>query len=79
MKKNKGINNTGTENYGGAVVTASGLLFIATTKDGKFRVFDKKQGKSCGKQCFLLLDLLHLQLIKLMENSPLLLLAKVRN
>jgi len=41
----KGINNTGTENYGGAVVTASGLLFIAATKDGKFRVFDKKTGK----------------------------------
>jgi quinoprotein glucose dehydrogenase len=43
--KAKGINNTGTENYGGAVVTASGLLFIAATKDGKFRVFDKKTGK----------------------------------
>ena len=37
--------NTGTENYGGAVVTASGLLFIAATKDGQFRVFDKKTGK----------------------------------
>ena len=43
--KAKGINNTGTENYGGAVVTASGLLFIAATKDGKFRAFDKKTGK----------------------------------
>jgi quinoprotein glucose dehydrogenase len=43
--KAKGINNTGTENYGGAVVTASGLLFIAATKDRKFRVFDKKTGK----------------------------------
>ena len=43
--KAKGINNTGTENYGGAVVTESGLLFIAATKDGKFRVFDKKTGK----------------------------------
>ena len=37
--------NTGTENYGGPVVTASGLLFIAATKDGKFRAFDKKTGK----------------------------------
>ena len=37
--------NTGTENYGGAVVTASGLLFIAATKDEKFRVFDTKTGK----------------------------------
>ena len=43
--KAKGINNTGTENYGGAVVTASGILFIAATKDGKFRAFDKKTGK----------------------------------
>lgn len=41
----KGIKNTGTENYGGPVVTASGLLFIAATKDGMFRVFDKTNGK----------------------------------
>jgi quinoprotein glucose dehydrogenase len=41
----KGIRNTGVENYGGPVVTASGLLFIAATKDGKFRAFDKKTGK----------------------------------
>lgn len=40
----KGIKNTGTENYGGPVVTASGLLFIAATKDGMFRVFDKTNG-----------------------------------
>ncbi|MBL7814842.1 MAG: PQQ-binding-like beta-propeller repeat protein [Saprospiraceae bacterium] len=39
------VKGTGTENYGGAVVTASGLLFIAATKDGQFRVFDKKTGK----------------------------------
>ncbi len=43
--KGKGITNTGTENYGGPVITASGLLFIAATKDGMFRVFDKKTGK----------------------------------
>ncbi len=36
---------TGTENYGGPVVTAGGLLFIAATPDGKFRAFDKKTGK----------------------------------
>ncbi|WP_439581439.1 outer membrane protein assembly factor BamB family protein [Dyadobacter bucti] len=41
----KGVPATGTENYGGPVVTASGLLFIAATKDGKFRVFDKDNGK----------------------------------
>lgn len=43
--KAKGVPTTGTENYGGPVVTASGLLFIAATKDGKFRAFDKKTGK----------------------------------
>ncbi|HEV7379180.1 MAG TPA: PQQ-binding-like beta-propeller repeat protein, partial [Dyadobacter sp.] len=43
--KSKGVHNTGIENYGGPVVTASGLLFIAATKDGKFRAFDKNTGK----------------------------------
>lgn len=43
--KEKGIDNTGTENYGGPVITASGLLFIAATKDGMFRSFEKKTGK----------------------------------
>lgn len=42
--KAEGQPPTGTENYGGPVVTASGLLFIAATKDGKFRAFDKKTG-----------------------------------
>jgi quinoprotein glucose dehydrogenase len=41
----RGIPPTGTENYGGPVVTAGGLLFIAATKDEKFRAFDKKSGK----------------------------------
>lgn len=40
----RGIAPTGTENYGGPVVTGSGLIFIAATKDGKFRAFDKKTG-----------------------------------
>ena len=35
---------TGTENYGAAVVTAGGLLFIAATTDGKFRAFNKYNG-----------------------------------
>ena len=39
------VKGTGTENYGGPVVTASGLLFIAATKDGKFRAFHKKTGQ----------------------------------
>ena len=41
----KGIPPTGTENYGGPVVTAGGVLFIAATKDGMFRAFDKRTGK----------------------------------
>jgi quinoprotein glucose dehydrogenase len=41
-----GLANTGSENYGGPVVTASGLLFIgATVYDDKFRAFDAKTGK----------------------------------
>lgn len=41
----KGIPITGTESYGGPIVTASGLIFIAGTKDEKIRAFDKKTGK----------------------------------
>jgi quinoprotein glucose dehydrogenase len=41
----KGQKNTGTENYGGPVVTAGGLVFIgATNFDKKFRAFDKTTG-----------------------------------
>jgi quinoprotein glucose dehydrogenase len=35
---------TGIENYGGSIVTGGGLLFIAATKDGKFRAFNKRDG-----------------------------------
>lgn len=42
--KAKGI-HSGTENYGGSAVTAGGLLFIAATKDEKFRAFNKRTGK----------------------------------
>jgi quinoprotein glucose dehydrogenase len=41
----KGIPPTGTENYGGPVVTAGGLIFIGATKDEKFRAFDKATGE----------------------------------
>jgi quinoprotein glucose dehydrogenase len=42
----KGIRNTGTDNYGGAIVTDNGLLIIAaTTYDSKIRAFDKRNGK----------------------------------
>lgn len=35
---------TGTENYGGPIVTANGLLFIAASNDSKIRAFDKNNG-----------------------------------
>jgi quinoprotein glucose dehydrogenase len=42
----QGVRNTGSENYGGPVVTAGGLLFIgATAFDRKFRAFDAATGK----------------------------------
>jgi len=42
----QGVRNTGTDNYGGAIVTENGLLFIAaTTYDNKIRAFDKRTGR----------------------------------
>ncbi|HUR57508.1 MAG TPA: PQQ-binding-like beta-propeller repeat protein [Opitutaceae bacterium] len=41
----KGIPPTGTDNYGGPVVTAGGVLFIAATRDEMIRAFDRKSGK----------------------------------
>ena len=42
----QGLTGTGSENYGGAVVTAGGLLFIgATNYDKVFRALDKATGK----------------------------------
>jgi quinoprotein glucose dehydrogenase len=42
----KGIKDTGSDNYGGPVVTKSGLLFIgATNFDKKFRAYEKLTGK----------------------------------
>ena len=41
----QGLRNTGSENYGGPVVTAGGLVFIAATNhDRKIRAFDKSTG-----------------------------------
>ena len=42
--KEKGIPTTGRENYGGPVVTAGGLIFIAATADSKFRAINKRNG-----------------------------------
>ncbi len=45
----KGIPVTGTANYGGPIVTASGLVIIAATMDKQIRAFDKKTGKVVWK------------------------------
>ncbi len=42
----RGMKNTGSENYGGPIVTAGGLVFIgATNHDRKFRAYDKRNGE----------------------------------
>jgi len=45
----RGIPPTGTENYGGPVVTAGGVIFIGATDDETFRAFDKDTGKLLWK------------------------------
>ena len=40
----RGIPKTGTENYGGPVATAGGLVFIGGSKDEHFRAFDRDTG-----------------------------------
>jgi len=41
----KGHSNTGTQLFGGGIVTAGGLVFIGASQDEKFRAFDKTTGK----------------------------------
>jgi quinoprotein glucose dehydrogenase len=41
----RGIPRTGTENMGGCIATAGGLLFIGATKDEMFRAFDTRDGQ----------------------------------
>ena len=42
----EGMKNTGTENYGGPIVTAGGIVFIgATIFDRKMHAFDSRTGK----------------------------------
>ncbi len=41
----KGIPPTGTENYGGPLVTAGGVLFIAATPDRQIRALDRRSGR----------------------------------
>jgi quinoprotein glucose dehydrogenase len=44
-----GIPPTGTQNIGGSMVTAGGLVFIGSTQDEMFRAFDKTSGKPLGE------------------------------
>jgi glucose dehydrogenase len=41
----KGIRDTGTLNFGGAVATAGGVIFVAATADEKIRAFEKHSGR----------------------------------
>ena len=43
--KRRGVPQTGTENFGGTIVTAGGLVFIGGTMDEKFHAFDKDTGE----------------------------------
>ena len=43
--KKQGYPNSGTEIYGGPVVTKGGIVFVAATQDEKIRAFDKSSGK----------------------------------
>jgi quinoprotein glucose dehydrogenase len=45
----RGVPKTGTENYGGPVVTAGGLVLIAASRDEHIRAFDRKTGKELWK------------------------------
>ena len=40
----KGMKDTGTEQYGGPIVTAGGVVFIAATQDNRIRAFDTSSG-----------------------------------
>ncbi|MAS29508.1 MAG: pyrrolo-quinoline quinone [Flavobacteriaceae bacterium] len=46
---NQGFAKTGTENYGGPILTDGGLIFIGATNDEYFRAFDKKTGQEIWK------------------------------
>jgi len=41
----RGIPVTGTEQYGGPIVTRGGLIFIAATQDARLRALDKSSGR----------------------------------
>jgi glucose dehydrogenase len=40
----RGLKNTGSENYGGPIVTAGGLVFVGATNDRRLRAFNARTG-----------------------------------
>jgi quinoprotein glucose dehydrogenase len=61
--------HTGTENFGGPVVTAGGLLFIAATMDEKFRAFNKRTGALLWETTLPAAGLLRRQFMKWMVSN----------
>jgi quinoprotein glucose dehydrogenase len=45
----KGVPITGQENFGGAMVTASGLVFVSGTRDQQIRAFEASSGRELWK------------------------------
>ena len=45
----KGYPKTGTENYGGPLISAGNLIFIGATNDSFFRAFNKETGEELWK------------------------------
>lgn len=45
----RGVPQTGTESFGGTIVTAGGLVFIGGTRDAMFHAFDKRTGQLLWK------------------------------
>lgn len=43
--RKRGVPQTGTENFGGTIVTAGGLVFIGATKDERMHAFDSETGQ----------------------------------
>jgi len=44
LRKYPEAKNWGSINFGGAIVTAGGLIFVAASRDGHLRAFDKRTG-----------------------------------
>jgi quinoprotein glucose dehydrogenase len=47
--RERGVPDTGTQNFGGCVATGGGLVFIGGSADEMFRAFDAETGKELWK------------------------------